>query len=172
MFSSKWKEIAELVGLAAILTGMYFVYAEIQQNSVIARAELSSLTNQRMYELRDRRVDHDFSALYLKGLHTPAELHENERHQLDAYFSTVIQQMVYEYRMYRLGLFGEYEEITGYLAEQYYAIGYGRAWWNVARSQTVPEIARVVDQVLVDTDIRLNWIERDAEIIEQIEALQ
>jgi len=172
MFSSKWKELAELVGMAAILTGIYFVYAEIQQNSVIARAELSATTMQRLNEISDRLLDSEFSALYLKGRHTPTDLNETERQQLNAFFAGLISVMAFEYRNYNLGLFAEYDQVPRFVARQYLSRGYGRVWWNVVRKRMNPDIANVVDRELSKSVTSWDWNQLDAEIVDELETMR
>ena len=167
-----WKEIAELVGLATILLGMYFVYAEIQQNGVIARVELSSFAQQRMEYIRAPLMDSEFSKVYIKGVKTPTELDESERQQLNAFFADVVGVMIYERHNYRLGIFEEYESLTRLLARRYLMQGFGRAWWNVEKVSVPPEIVEVVDQELMNLDRSLDWTWSDSRLREQIESLR
>ena len=168
----KWRNIVEVGGLFAFLLGMYFVYAEIQQNGVIARAELAIYTNQRVYELQNRFLDPEFSAMYLKGLYSPAELDDYERFRLNAFYDSMRLIMGYEYRNYRLGLFENYEGVTRNLARRYLSHGYGQAWWRLKRSRMNPEIVRVVDLELLNSDGSDFWTEFDSQLVQQIEALQ
>ena len=156
----------------AFLLGMYFVYAEIQQNGVIASANLAIYTNQRVYELQNQFLDPEFSALYLKGLHSPAELDDHERFRLNAFYESVRLIMGYEYRNYRLGLFENYAGVTRNLARRYLSHGYGQAWWRVKRPQINSEIVKVVDLELLNSDGSDDWTEFDSKVIQQIEALQ
>ncbi len=110
--------------------------------------------------------------MYLKGLHSPAELDDFERHQLNAFYESVRLIMAYEYRNYRVGLFVEYEGVTRSLARRFLSHGYGRAWWSVKRTGVNPEIARVVDQELLNLDGSENWTEFDSQVVQQIESLQ
>jgi hypothetical protein len=169
--SLKWKEIAELVGLAAILSGMYFVYAEIQQNGVIARAELSSESFQRMAELRDKLLDSEFSDLYQKGVLSPESLSKSERHVLRAYFESLLWVLGSEYQNHSLGIFAEYDGMARLVTRQHFVRGYGRAFWNAAKLRFNPDIVAVVNEELAKIDAAGGYVDLDLEILQQIEAL-
>ena len=167
----KWKEVAELVGLIAILSGMFLVYEEIRQNSAIARAELSSANFQRMAELRDELLDEEFSALYQKGVQSPETLDTSERQVLREYFNSFIWVLAFEYQNYNLGIFAEYDQMARIVARQQFARGFGRAYWNAAKNRFNPDIVAVVDEELARFDGAGDLPLLDQEILRQIEAL-
>ena len=167
-----WKEVAELAGLAAILLGICLVYAEIRQSGVIARAELSTVAQQRVEYITAQFGDPEFSKLYIKGLRLPAELDESERHRLHAFFGDVVGIMRYEYHNYQLGIFGEYEGITRVLARRFLMQGFGRASWNVTKTGVHPDIVEFVDEVLANSDNSTDWVRSDFLLREEIESLQ
>ena len=169
--SLKWKEIAELTGLVAILVGMFFVYTEIQQNSTIARAELSAANFQRLAELRDKLLDTEFSDMYEKGVRTPEALNASERQVLKQYYGSFIWVLVAEYQNYNLGIFAEYDQMGRILARQQFHRGYGRAYWNAVKDRLDPNVANVVNQELANIDAGNAEADIDQEILRQIEAL-
>ncbi len=169
--SLKWKEIAELVGLVAILSGMYFVYAEIQQSSTIARAELSGANFQRMAELRDKLLDSEFSNLYQKGVRSPSDLSESERDVLHVFFRSLLWVLIFEKQNYDLGIFAEYDQMARTVARRYFVRGYGRAFWNAAKNRFIADIAAVVNEELAKIDGAGESPDFDAEILREIEAL-
>jgi hypothetical protein len=169
--SLNWKEIAELVGLTAILAGMYLVYEEIQQNSTIARAELSSANFQRMAELRDDLLDPTFSDLYQKGVQSPETLKQSERQLLVNYYGSFIWVLVSEYQNYNLGIFAEYDQMARIVARQQFSRGFGRAYWNAVRNGINPDIVSNVDEELDRIDSLRELPDLDQEIVRQIEAL-
>ncbi len=169
--SLKWKEVAELIGLVAILTGMYFVYAEIQQSSTIARAELSSANFQRMAELRDKLLDAEFSDLYQKGVRSPSDLNESERDVLGGYFMSLLWVLIFEKQNYDLGIFAEYDQMARFVTRQYFVRGYGRAFWNVAKNQFDVDIAAVVNEELAKIDGAGDPPDLHLKLLREIEAL-
>jgi len=152
LISLKWKEIAELLGLAAILSGMYFVYTEIQQNRTISRVEMNSVNRGRLDEIRVRVLEPEFSVLYLKGAQTPTDLNESERQMLNAHFESLFTVMSSEFHNHRLGIFDEYANLQRWIAQQYFVRGYGRAYWNVRKKTFIPEVVAIVDEELSKID--------------------
>lgn len=167
----KLKEALEVVGLVAILSGMYFVYAEIKQNGTIARAELSSDSIQRLSELRDKLLDPEFSALYQKGFKSPSDLSESERDMLRAYFRSLIWILYFEYQNYNLGIFAEYDQMARTVTRQFFASGYGRAYWRAVENRITADIAAVVNEELSKIDAGGNLPVSDLEIVQEIGAL-
>lgn len=165
--SLKWNEIAELVGLAAILSGIFFVYAEIKQNGTIAQAELNFANRANLDDISTRVLDPEFSALYLKGIHNPAELNETERQSLNAHFESLLAVLSFEYHSTRLGIFREYEILPRQIAREYFAVGYGRAFWNVRMRTYIPQVVTIVEDELSKLD-SAPPSSRDHEILEEI----
>ena len=165
---SKWKGIAELVGLAAILIGMYFVYAEIQQNSQIARAELANETAEYLRSIQEKLSDPQFAALYVKARHSPSDLTETERLQLNAFFEQLIIIFGRERLLFNLGVFGETESIPRMLAPKFLASGYGEIWWNARKVSYGSSGNAQVDKALSSFDGANLILELDQRIIQQI----
>ncbi len=84
------KESVEFLALLAILLGLYFVYAELRQNGVIARAEVNNIVFQNLMDQRRWKSDPEFSKIYLKGLYAPGELTEAERFRLNEFYDSVL----------------------------------------------------------------------------------
>jgi hypothetical protein len=169
MQNIKWKYIAELSGIAAILAGLVLVYFEIQQNGAIARAELVSGTSDQLDEIFEQLSDSDFSIIYAKSLHTPEELVEAERIQLNSFFERIFRMFGRERMLFSLGVFGEFEAIPKQVAPVFFSSGYGNIWWN-ARKETVNStaLAEIIDTALVDWNGRGSFVELDSRITEQI----
>ena len=169
MISSKWRELAELAGIIAILAGLYFVYDEIQQTATIARAELNSVSSQRMWELNGYMSDPEFSKLYLKGLHTPTELNETERFRLNAFYQRVLELYGFEFRNYQLGIFAEYEIVPRNSSPVFFGSGYGRIFWNVRREFYNPAIVKIVDDALANIEGDGVLLDFDSEVRKRLE---
>ena len=155
----------------AILIGLYFVYAEIRQNGVIARAEMSSQSQMRIEYINAQFSESTFRAIYIKGVRSPSDLNESERLRLHTFFDDVAAILLYEHNTYRLGIFKEYEFFTRILANRYFRQGFGRAWWNVQKVRFGPEIGDVVDNELMKMDPTYDWIRIDEELQNEVESL-
>ena len=130
----KWNDIAELVGLLAILLGIYLVYAEIQQNNHLARAELASDTSEYVQDIYAKLCDPQFATLYVKGQHSPADLTDSERLQLTAFFEQIATIISREGFLFDFNVFRERESVARHLAQRFFASGYGAMWWNARKN--------------------------------------
>lgn len=164
------KEIAEVIGLLAILAGLYFVYTEIQQTSIIARAEMSAVAQMRMEYISAQFSEPEFRATYVKGLRSPEDLTESERLRLHAFFEDVVGILFYESHNYNLGIFEEYEVLTSLIARRYFMRGFGRAWWRIEKATVPDAIVRLVDREIADPDRSIDWIWLDDQLRSEIDA--
>jgi hypothetical protein len=169
MPSLKWKAVAELAGIMAILAGLYFVYDEIRQTATIARAELGAVSVDNLQEIQDAWREPVFSRLYLKGLHSPGELDESERFQLNAFYNKVMLTYLFELNSYRRGIFEEYDNLPKATASAFFASGYGRVWWNVQRQFTNPLIVEAVDDGLKSYEGEGYFLDVDTEVRRQLQ---
>ena len=163
--------MAELAGIVAILFGLYFVYEEIQQNGVIAKAELISQNIQRRSELNEQFRSPVFVNLYLKGIRTPDELDEIERLQLDRYFRERLSLVNFEFYNYQLGLFDEFSQMARSVARNNFLSGYGKAWWNIRKKTHAPAVVKVIDDEIAKNEGFDAYAKFDAEILHEIDSL-
>ncbi len=148
----RWNDIAELVGMVAIVIGLYFVYAELRQSSVIVRAEMSTETNQIFAKLDEQERVPAFASILVKAEMSPENLTRVERVQLNSYYRRVLTAYARENYYYRRGIFPEWVSFIRLTAPRYFGSGYGQAWWNVRKtffiSSTRAEVAAEVDRSL------------------------
>jgi hypothetical protein len=168
--SASWKETLELTGMLAILIGLYFVFAEIRQNVVIARADLGSTTNQNLIEQRRMLADPEFSSIFLKGLRSPDQLTEVERFRLNNFYESTLIMYGFEYLNYSYGIFGEFTSVPRLNSPAIFGAGYSRYWWNARRLSVNPGIAEAIDNALAELAEPDAFQELDRQIREQIEA--
>ena len=171
MRPTKLKGIVELAGVVAILTGLLFVYLEIKQNGDIAYAELVSGSSEKLVGIFEQMSDPEFASLYAKSLHTPADLTESERIQLNVFFEIVKTMFTRELRLSKLGIFDEYEIAPRWLGPKFFGRGYGRAWWNVRKKETNPEIVEVVEEELSKLDVTSDLLDFDNQVELQLDDL-
>ena len=169
MKSINWKSAVELAGIAGILLGLYFVLAELRQNSTIARAELNIFVNQQYLDIQDHFSDPEFVDLYMKASESVDALTMAERRRLYEFYERIATISGYEYRNYLLGIFVEYEALPRVLVQRYMTGQFGRAWWAVRRD-SMPEAARlVVDDELSKTASANLDFQLDLKLLEQVE---
>lgn len=173
MTSHNWKDTAELVGLAAIVAGLIFVYAELRQTSTIARVEMSNEANLIFAELDEQERDPAFATILVRANTSPDKLTQVERLQLDAYYRRVLHAYSRENYFYRQGIFAEWVSPIRRTAPRYFGSGYGRAWWDARKtffiSSTRKEVAAEVDRSLENMEA-INFYERfDDDVVRRID---
>jgi len=70
----EWNEIAELVGIAAIVASLVFVGLQMRQEHIIARSELGAGSFEGFSSLRQEMTGSEFAATYAKMLEQPGQL--------------------------------------------------------------------------------------------------
>jgi hypothetical protein len=170
--TTNWKTVAEFAGMTGILLGLYFVYAELQLNSTIARTELNVFVNQSVRDLEDHFSDPDFVSVYLTGLDTAEELTAFERRQLSEFYESVASIFGFEYRNYMLGIFVEYEELPRILVRKYMTGQFAQAWWALKRD-TMPEAVKIMidDEIAKSSSIKLE-VDFDSRLVEKLRHVQ
>ena len=154
-----WKSAVEIVGIGALIIGLYFVYEELRQTSTIARANMSLEVTRITIDLNAQERDPAFAKILVKARTSPDELTAVERIQLNAFYSDVIEVYVREYYSFSLGIFPEWTSKIRRTAPIYFGSGYGRAYWNVIKTQPgAPSFFREeVDRSLENRDAVEFW---------------
>jgi hypothetical protein len=163
-----WKTIVEFTGIAGILVGLYFVFAELRQEGTVARADLNVGVMNLAEGVQSRFDDPAFTAMYLKGLEAVDDLSAVERRQLSAFYNSIAQIFVYEWHNYTLGLFPEYENLPRILTRRYMTGEYGRAWWAVNKVHMPNDIVVLVDDELSKYSGIVFDLQSDLELLEQV----
>ena len=108
MKSIDWKSIVEIVGIGALIVGLYFVYEELRQTSTIARANMSLEITRITIDLNAQERDPEFAQVLVRARTVPDELTPAERIQLNAYYRDVMEVYVREFYSFNLGIFPEW----------------------------------------------------------------
>ena len=170
MRSIDWKSAVEVVGIGALIVGLYFVYEELRQTSTIARANMSLEVTRINIDLNAQERDSAFAQMMAKSRTAPNELTAAERIQLNAYYRDVIEVYVREAYNFNLGIFPEWTSKIRRTAPEYFGAGYGRAYWNVMKTQ--PDIPSVfieeVDRSLENQDAIEFWKQFDERIAREL----
>ncbi len=169
MKSVNWKSAVELAGIAGILLGLYFVYAELQQNSTIARAELNTYVNQQYLGIQEHFSDPEFLELYLKASESADALTIAERRQLYEFYEGIAAVIRYENWNYELSIFADQEGLPRILARRYMTGQFGRAWWAVTKDSMTEAARLIVDDEMSKTASANLDFEIDLKLLEEIE---
>ena len=167
--SNNWRDYMELVGILAILIGLFFVQREIQLNSTIARAELSAETSRNLSQLDEMIISGEISELWSKSLQTPGDLTFTERLRLNVFLENVLIQYNRECYYEEIEIFEECESVPRDTAVKYFSSEYGRAFWDTVRNRMVgPRITSLVDAALATDPSTMVWIQLDNQVIENL----
>jgi len=143
------KDIIDVIGLVAILLGLFFVYKEIELNATVARAQLSAETNQNLFALDQMLIEGDLSHAFRLAYEDPEELSPDERMRLNIFLANVLEQYARECYYEDLGIFSECESVPRSTALRYFGSRYGRAFWKTVRGRMIgPRISAIVDDEL------------------------
>jgi len=103
----EWNEIAELVGIAAIVALLVFVGLQMRQDHVFARSELGAGSFESLASLRQEMTGSEFAAVYAKMLEQPEQLTTTEQLQVNAYLDAAKVLTIRECYLLRRGIFEE-----------------------------------------------------------------
>jgi len=167
--SRNLKDIGELIGVGAILFGMFFVYAELRQNGTMARAEMSAESNRMFMALDEQARDPNFASILVKSRKSPKELTATERLQLNSYLLGVLRVYLRERYYYNRGIFDEWTSLIGPTAPHYFGSGYGRAYWDVQKKMFPTDIVIAIDEALSNVE-RIEFDRKfDAAVVLQLD---
>ena len=171
MQKQNWKDVVEFAGITAILVGLLFVYLEIQQNGIVARASLASGTSDQIDSLYQQLSDPQFADVYSKSLQSPESLTESERMQLNGYFSRFMPMFGRERILYRLGLWETPDAIVKTFAPTFFAGGYGKIWWSVRKETVSSDMVAAIDDAIIAPNERaqIGLAEFDEKIVQGLE---
>lgn len=172
MRSANWKNVAESVGVLAIVIGLFLVYEELRQNRTIARAELSAESARMFSVLNEQERDPDFARVLTKSRETPGELTSVERTQLNSYLHGALMVYLRERYNYQRGIFEEWTSLIGPTAPKYFGSTYGRAFWKASKRRYPPEMVAAVDEALTNVELIDFLHNRDEAIVEELRQYQ
>ena len=147
-----WKNYIEYIGMAAVIVGLFLVFEELRQARTIARAELSAESTRLLEALNAQERDPAFASILVKSRQNPEDLTAEERIQLNSYLTSAIVVFIREKYYYDLGIFESWKEFPRRFGPRYFGTGYGRAFWEIRRSQFPADIAAEVDKALLNTE--------------------
>ena len=142
MVNTRWKEMFELLGLAAIVASLIFVGYQLRQDRTIARSELTSETIALMNEINLRASEPDMAKTITKMMSQPEDLTLADVYQLDRLFSSVVGTIIRECALKARGVFDECDNLARTQIKNYFSSNYGRAWFrlNAPRPDSVIDL--------------------------------
>jgi len=158
MKSTNWKDIAELIGIAAIVLSLILVAYEMRQNTQMMRAQTrDSLTEKQMMFSGWIGANRFAADVVLRG--SRGELEPGTPEFLAYGFLThgILREWENSFYQYQQGLFDESEfEPRRYRWRTNMKLAGYRAYWEIGRDAFSPsfraEIDSIIDEIETETD--------------------
>ena len=125
-----WKDVAEFVGIIAIVASLLFVGLQLQQDRQLARAELGSNANEFMGVVDLGMSDPEVGRVWAKMLVSPQDLSVAEMVQVDGILRSAYVMMLRECYLVVMEVFAECETLVGVVAKNYFSNRYAQTWWR------------------------------------------
>jgi hypothetical protein len=130
MRSMNWKNIAEFIGIVAIVASLLFVGLQLQQDRQLVRAELGSDANEFMALVDLGMSDPEVGRVWAKMLDSPQDLSVAEMVQVNGILRSVHVMMIRECYLMIMGVFSECRTLSRVVANNYFSNKYAQTWWK------------------------------------------
>lgn len=163
-----WSDVLQVIGSLGLVVGLVLVAVQINQNSSLMRAELSSNRYDAWLEIDASKRGDKFASVLAKSIRNPADLSLSEMIEMDGYLLNFIAQLDREYYLSGLHTFSSNPDKT--VAENvvlYMGNQFAQSWWIEQRSDKLwsPLLIDVIDEVLQTVSAT-----RDSEYYENIKS--
>ena len=158
----EWNEIAELIGIAAIVASLVFVGLQMRQDHVFARSELGAGSFESLASLRQAMTSAEFAGTYAKMLEQPAQLTVAEQLQVNAYLDAAKFLIIRECYLYERGIFTECHVIVKEYGPYFFGNSYAQAWWRLQAPRQLKFLEGWVDDEITSIDPEYNLKELQA----------
>ena len=148
MKSTSWKDIAETIGIIAIVSSLIFVGLELQQDRALTRAQLGSNANEFMAEVDLGMSSQDVGQVWAKMLQSPEDLSVAEMAQLDGILRSAYTMMLRECYLVIMDVFSECRTLVELVAKNYFSNEYAQAWWRHANKPGDYDSGDVIGEII------------------------
>jgi len=159
--STNWKDIAELLGIAAIVASLIFVGVQLRQEQLIARTEMASVSAEIKLQINDKISEPEVAAAYAKMLSAPDELSVVEKIHLHGLLWMVIEAFKRDCFIKDRGIFEECDEQIQSLTPFYFGNEFSQRWWQLNKQDTIYALPAWVDDHIsgLDKDLTLRLLD-------------
>ena len=163
MKAGKIGDWLQVIGSFGVIFGLILVALQIQQNTVLVRAELYSNASDAWINIDASKQSENFASVLAKSIVNPEELTAAEILELDGYLFTYIDQLYRDRELYNLGVFDTplESQVRGSLSD-YFGNDFARAWWAETKWKFDFDIVEVIDKEMQSISISqdIDYIER------------
>ena len=152
MNTSNWKDIAELIGITAIVASLVFVGLEMRQDHVIARSVLGAGSFESLAALRREMTGPEFATTYAKMLEQPEQLTTTEQLQVNAYLDAAKFLIIRECYLVEREIFAECTVLVRQYGPYFFGNQYAQSWWRLQAPQDLQFLPGWVDDEITKID--------------------
>jgi hypothetical protein len=156
MKSIGWKDVAESVGVIAIVASLLFVGLQLRQDKRLTRAELGSFAMELNSSVSFGMSDPEVANVWAKMLDKPQDLSSAEMVQVDGILRSVRTIMLRECYLLALEVFGECESTVRNAARAYFSNEYAQAWWRNVHNQNPYGTGDFIGDIVTSVDVTGN----------------
>ena len=156
MSTTSWKDIAEFIGIIAIVASLIFVGLELQQDRQLTRAQLGSNANEFMAQVDLGMSSTDAGLVWAKMLQIPQDLTIAEMVQVDGILRSAYTMMLRECYLVIMEVFSECQTLVGVVAKNYFSNEYAQAWWRYANKPRDYDSGDVIGEIITSVDVSGN----------------
>jgi hypothetical protein len=138
MKNNHWKEVAELIGIAAIVASLIFLGLEMRQQHAIARAQLGSETFDFMRSIELQMSDVALSEDFVKMIENPEDLTLEEMTRINAFLQQVVDLFQREGMLVARGIFEESDAVLARYGPLVFGNRYAQAWFRTNKEHLNP----------------------------------
>lgn len=159
MNKTSWKDIAELIGITAIVLSLIFVGYQMEHDRRLTQAALGSESSAMIMEAFESLYDPELSITYAKMLERPEDLTVDEMLQINGRLEAITELFFRECYLVARGVFNECEAIARANIPLFFGSRYAQAWW--ADSKMRPLLPSWMDEEIrgLDSDTELQRLE-------------
>ena len=161
MKNKNWKDVAELIGIGAIVASLVFVGMQIQQDRVHARGELGADSFSNLASMSLELTSDEFAPVFAKAIEKPGELTTVEKLQVNGYLEAFTYLMIRECYLKERGIFDECEIIVREYGPRLFGNHYAQSWWKLQNAGDMAFLPDWVDAAItgIDPDSNIGFLD-------------
>lgn len=152
MKNTNWKDIAELVGIVAIVASLVFVGMQMQQDRVHARAELGADSFSNLASMSLELTSEEFAPVFAKAIAQPGELTTAEKLQVNGYLEAFTYLIIRDCYLKERGVFVECNIIVREYGPRFFGNPYAQSWWKLQKAGDLEFMPDWVDATITGID--------------------
>ena len=156
MKDTNWKDVAELIGIVAIVASLVFVGMQMQQDRVHARAELGADSFSNLATLSIELTSTEFATTFANAIERPEELTTAEKLQVNGYLEAFTYLVIRDCYLKERGVFVECEIIVREYGQRFFGNHYAQSWWKSQRPGDLSFMPGWVDSAITGIDPESN----------------